>query len=209
MIKNIADLEEKIAQAIRKGEPLSEIILQEGLDLDVCLLHKSGRKIRRNAAVRNWDPLDGVVSITFRESTSQPAPVENAPEGDEAAPLTQEVNPAQEVVRALNEAEGDPALKFVSLKWFRDKYLPEQVGGWASDRETRQRAIVEAIERGWMLPGKVPNPKNPTFPVTSIRLNRPRPDVQKILGSHQESRTFSPVPIRGESLSSTVIADRR
>ena len=71
-------------------------------------------------------------------------------------------------------------------------------------------AIAKAIERNIILTGKVPNPKNPNFPTTSIRLNRPREDVRRILAGEQEaSHGFEPIEILGQGLSETVAADRR
>jgi hypothetical protein len=53
---------------------------------------------------------------------------------------------------------------------------------WAQDPDVPRRILQDATERNLVLTAKVPNPKQPTFPVTSIHLNRQHPDVQRILG---------------------------
>jgi hypothetical protein len=61
-----------------------------------------------------------------------------------------------------------------------------------------------------VLTSKVPNPKSPAFPVTAIRLNRSLPEVAEILGAPAPPPAeFSPIAIRGEELSQTVLRERR
>jgi hypothetical protein len=155
------------------------------------------------------------VSISYEAATDekagrveaevvQPAPAAEVPH----RVLTED--PVRGLVLALARAESDPKRGFVALKWFRDTYLPEQGYGWASSPEARHRAIVEADKRRWVLTSKVPNPKNPEFPVTSIRVNRPLQAVQEIL--KQESgfeADFAPIALAGERLSETVLRQRR
>jgi len=98
----------------------------------------------------------------------------------------------------------------VGLKWFRDVAMMEN--GSASfpfASEDRNALIRDAIARGIVLPGKVPNPKKPEFPVTSVRLNRVLPEVRAVLSSLAGPAGFRPVAIRGEALSATVLRDRR
>jgi hypothetical protein len=106
------------------------------------------------------------------------------------------------LLNALEEAENAPGRMFVALKWFRDEYLPSTGLGWAQNHEERQAVLAKAIQDGWILTGKVHNPKAPLYPTTTIRLNR-----QKQSGSAPESR-FRPVPISGEPLSRTILQDR-
>jgi hypothetical protein len=87
-----------------------------------------------------------------------------------------------EFIRALNRAESEPQLTFVSLKWFRDTYLVKGGYDWAYEPDLPRQFLSDAAERNMVLTSKVPNPKQPEFPVTSIHLNREHPDVQRILG---------------------------
>ncbi len=115
-----------------------------------------------------------------------------------------------DLIRALDHAESRPGYSFVALKWFRDTILPEESFLWAGDESTRQAVLRGAIDRQLILTSKTPNPKSPQFPVTAIRLNRLMPEVKAILGSSEAGVSdFRPVSIRGESLSQTVLRDRR
>lgn len=110
------------------------------------------------------------------------------------------------LIQALAQAEQKPGFQFVSLKWFRDTFLPREcpalIGAGA-------RLLWEATESGIVLTGKSPNPTLPQFPVTTVRLNRQHPEVVAALGGAASGRSgFRPVKIRGESLSQTVIQER-
>lgn len=110
------------------------------------------------------------------------------------------------LIQALAQAEQKPGFQFVSLKWFRDTFLPREcpalIGAGA-------RLLWEATESGIVLTGKSPNPTLPQFPVTTVRLNRQHPEVVAALGGAASGRSgFRPVRIRGESLSQTVIQER-
>ncbi len=119
-------------------------------------------------------------------------------------------DPARDLMLALARAEQDPQLGFVSLKWFRDTYLPRQGHAWDVAPDARQRVLVEAINRGWILTSKVANPKNPQYPVTAIRVNRPLADVRRILDQEAGfASPFAPITIPGERLSETVLRERR
>jgi hypothetical protein len=66
-----------------------------------------------------------------------------------------------------------------------------------------------AIEERLILVAKVPNPKAPQFPVTTIRVNRLMPEVRAILGGGSlVDLGFHPIEIKGEPLSVTVIRER-
>lgn len=99
----------------------------------------------------------------------------------------------------------------MSLKWFRDTALVSEGYPWASSDAMRQNVLRIAIENRLVLTSKVANPKAPQFPVTAIRLNRLMPEVKKILGDENEGGGFDfhPVEIRGESLSATILRERR
>ncbi|MGA2132370.1 MAG: hypothetical protein ABSH50_08765 [Bryobacteraceae bacterium] len=132
------------------------------------------------------------------------------PEPKSPAPAGAAIDPARDIVLTLAKAELDPELGFVSLKWFRDSYLPLQGHSWAAVPDQRERVLVNAIERKWILTSKVENPKNPQFPVTAIQLNRPLAEVRAILDSDPGFRsTFNPIVMTGEPLSETVLRERR
>jgi len=109
----------------------------------------------------------------------------------------------------LNLAEHRPGFDFVSLKWFRDAALPAGGYEWAKSDSTRHQVLSDAIARRLILTNKVPNPKDPSFPVTAIRVNRQMPEVMKIIGeAWYADSDFHPVEIRGEPLSATIIRER-
>lgn len=95
--------------------------------------------------------------------------------------------PLREFVLALDRVEKDPHLRFVSLKWFRDTYLPRRGFDWASDPDLPRQVVHEAAESGIILTAKVPNPKTPEFPVTTIRLNREHALVVEFLATARDS----------------------
>lgn len=119
-------------------------------------------------------------------------------------------DPLSDLVRVLDGVESRPGYGFVALKWFRDVALPAADLEWVRSESIRQKVLREAIDQHLVLTGKVQNPKAPQFPTTAIRLNRILPGVKAILGEKQSSvGDFEPVNIRGESLSNTVLRERR
>jgi hypothetical protein len=107
----------------------------------------------------------------------------------------------RELCATLAEAErGGHA--FIALKWFRDSFLPRKAFSWNQHPESRQMILAEAIQRGVVLTSKIPNPKTPAYPTTTIRLNRAEAGVP------EEAQRFRPVAIHGEPLSSTLDDDR-
>jgi hypothetical protein len=204
----IAELEFRLEQSFR--ESLAGFLGGRfaGYRPRVALL-KNGRKTRSDAADDNWSPETGEVRITFE-----------AEPGTETAALADglEILPAadpggrdglDDLVRQLDRAERRPGYNFVALKWFRDSVLPAVRSEWSSP-EVRDRIVRAAIERQIVLTSKVPNPKSPEYPVTALRLNRSQQEVQAILGGQNCTPTeFQPVAIRGESISATILRERR
>lgn len=167
--------------------PLLLLAPVEGSSVHVSLRHRDmARQIRRNYGAHAFNQRDGAVWIVFEAPhPDRPAPRERRDEMRlESADHGSGANPFDEFIHALDEAENQPQLNFVSLKWFRDTYLARSGYGWAQDPEVPRRILQEATERSLVLTSKVPNPKQPTFPVTSIHLNRQHPDVQRILGAN-------------------------
>jgi hypothetical protein len=202
-MQTIEDIQGAFAQAVEALVPPEHAAV-------VALLDSSGRKKRRDAAGRNWDPMSGSVSITFvkteRPSLAPKLPAETDPVELPSPALSRQL---LEAIQALDTAERTRS--FVALKWFRDHYLPGAGVHWAAVPYAGQEVIKQAIDCGLFLTGQVPNPKTPAFRTTTICLNRQRPDVQRVLGAAPAapSRVFRPVPISGEPLSATVIRERR
>jgi hypothetical protein len=115
-----------------------------------------------------------------------------------------------QLLKALDRAESTPGWNFVPLRKFRDEILSSESVP-SLDTEAERHAFLDfAIRKRFVLVGKVPNPKAPQFPVTTVRLNRLMPEVKRMLGGKDdEDIDFHPVEIRGEPLSATIIRERR
>jgi hypothetical protein len=229
MSVRIDQLEPELAQKL--VSPLKEILnqLQYSVSgqyrLRVSLLDANGRKKRSDASAANWSPESGRIEIRF-----EPSPVELKsampevvrPEDGKSFPQTpmtafsgsnrSALSIEIELLRALDRAESTPGWNFVSLKKFRDEVLPSQSfapGSFQPADVHWEAAIRRAIEKRLILTGKVPNPKSPQFPVTSIRLNRLMPEVQDVLGLPTKNLEFRPIHIKGEPLSAIILRERR
>jgi hypothetical protein len=188
--KSVADLENDIESALEhlrdldlRGKlppelrPLLLLAPVEGSSVHVSLRHRDTvRQIRRAHGAQAFAQRACGAWIVFEA----PQLEWHDEGGREAAP---HVRPFDEFIRALHQAEHEPQLHFVSLKWFRDTYLQKCGFAWAQEPDAPRRLLQEATDRGLVLTSKVPNPKTPAFPVTSIHLNREHPDLQRILGS--------------------------
>jgi hypothetical protein len=200
----------------------------QGRRLTISLLDESGRKKRCSAAPENWSPESGEIRIRFEPADSTQVDI-TAKNGEGSTPREQNATPnvstgeeslafdAAKLLRqnneklaqmldALDRAEGTPGWNFVPLRKFRDEILP----GDLPSPEDRHAFLDLAIKRRFILVGKVPNPKAPQFPVTTVRLNRLMPEVKAILGQSDDEETdFHPVEILGEPMSATIIRERR
>jgi len=115
-----------------------------------------------------------------------------------------------DLIRCLDLAESRPGYTFVALKWFRDVALPGSASAWAQSDAVRSNVLREAIDRRIVVTGRIPNPKSPQFPVTTLKLNRLLPEVRTVLGRGDSMEEgFEPITIRGENLSATVLRERR
>lgn len=172
--------------------PLLLLSPVDGTSVHVSLRHRDhARQIRRTYGAHAFDQRQGAAWIVFeappvvaRESEHRPQHAERferRPDRDFDR-RERRTDPLDEFIRALADAENQPQLKFVSLKWFRDTYLLKMGFPWAEDPEIPRRILQDATDRSLVLTDKVANPKQPMFPVTSIHLNREHPDVQRILG---------------------------
>jgi hypothetical protein len=223
----VNEVEPQLAQKL--GDPLREILqdlsysLPENYQPLVSLLDASGRKKRSNAAASNWSPESGGrLEIRFEPVTQekkQAAPGVSRTDHNVhhavpsvASAANSYVHPAEaELLRAVDRAESRPGWNFAPLKKFRDEILPMEPLPVGMRTDVEQHAVLRsAIDKRFILVGKVPNLKAPQFPVTTIRLNRLMPEVKAALGqANNPDADFQPVEIRGEPLSATILRERR
>jgi hypothetical protein len=201
---SIADLEHDLENALAhvreldtRGDlpaelkPLLLLSPVDGTSVHVSLRHRDhARQIRRTFGANAFDQRDGAAWIVFEAPPVEARDDERRPQREERFERRPErdfdrgnrrSDPLDDFIRALDDAENQPQLKFVSLKWFRDTYLLKMGFPWADDPEIPRRLLQDATDRSLVLTDKVANPKQPMFPVTSIHLNREHPDVQRIL----------------------------
>jgi hypothetical protein len=201
-------------------------IAPPGYQAIVELCGENGRSKRRNASATSWNPEEDEVRIYFEridgeaEESADYMHQHAAPtrarsprhQDDGASHLfhqadAPQLDPAEmderikELSATLAEAErGGHA--FIALKWFRDSFLPRKSYGWNQNPELRQLILAEAILRGVVMTSKIPNPKTPAYPTTTIRLNRAE------AGLPEESQRFRPIPIQGGSMNAALDDDR-
>ena len=202
------ELERTIGSAVQAYLPQTA-----GYDIEVDII-ENHRKKRSDASRESWRPEIGEIRIRFvvRHSELQHQVAEKAmPEAESIVTLDQNGNHTrQQLIGSLDRVERRPGYSFVALKWFRDKVLPGEGFAWAGTYEARSEVLSEAIRDNVVLTSKVPNPNAPAFPVTAVRLNRIHPEVIDSLGDGgRDSDDFSPVKIRGQGLSATIIQERR
>ncbi|HTU70506.1 MAG TPA: hypothetical protein VMF11_09330 [Candidatus Baltobacteraceae bacterium] len=199
-----AALSDEIQALVRSGS--FEPIIPQNVHVRAVFHHadgkKAARKIRESADFEtNFAPLETAVVLTF-----EPAPTSSSRIGEN----TRYERPGTEVlaalIRALDRAESRPGYTFVAFKWFRDVGMSVEP---ALAHLNREALLREAIDQGIVQTGKVPNPKNPNFPVASVRLNRSASDVQTVLRASEPRARFAPVSISGEPLSETILRERR
>jgi hypothetical protein len=209
----IDQLEPELAQKLVK--PLRTILhelrytIPGQYHLRVSLLDSNGRKKRSDASAENWSPESGRIEIRFEPATEETASQEFSRAADRKSGSD---SLETRLLKALDHAESTPGWNFVSLKKFRDEILSREAFAPGSFQPTDvhwQEAIQSAIGKRLILVGKVPNPKSPQFPVTSIRLNRLMPEVQEVLGLPKKDLGFHPIHIKGEPLSATILRERR
>jgi len=193
-----------------------------GYQAIVELCGENGRSKRRNASAASWSPEEDEVRIYFeridedriddderlvpqaRTRAARPSHqvFEDGNVDDSAGGLPADIDDRiKELCATLAEAErGGHA--FIALKWFRDSFLPRKAFSWNQNPESRQMILAEAILRGVVLTSKIPNPKTPAYPTTTIRLNRAEAGVP------EEAQRFRPVSVQGESMTVTLDDDR-
>jgi hypothetical protein len=238
MTRKIQEVEPQFAQKL--SNPLKNILqefsysLPEHYQPRVFLLDANGRKKRSSASAENWSPEFGRIEIRFERGSSEdpgfvrttavPSLIAANDRSRDSGGKSEEAGsrevrsfmPPTEsdllnaLMRALANAESRPGWNFVPLKKFRDEILPAEHVASMRTEEERQNALRLAIEKRFVVIGRVPNPKAPAFPVTTIRLNRFMPEVKLVLGLADDSESgFRPVSIQGEPLSATILRERR
>jgi len=238
MSLKIEDVEPKFAQKLESGHPLKDILHEFGYQIPenyqacVSLLDANGRKKRSSAAAGNWSWESGRIELRFEPGQASPrgsaqAPPSAGSKQPAAAPSggqftrtavgaatkpTPEQPSEAELLRilakTLDHAESRPGWNFVPLKKFRDEIILAE-NPTVTDVEWHN-VLRSAIDKRLVLVGKVPNPKAPEFPVTTVRLNRLMPEVMILLGHTSDpDLDFHPVEIRGEPLSATILRERR
>jgi hypothetical protein len=182
----LRELEER-GELPRELKSLLALAPPDGASVHVSLRQRdTGRQLRTSGPVQAWTPRACGVWVIYEVAQGlggiggpQPRTIEGSG------------NPLLDFISALDHVEKDPHLHFVSLKWFRDTYLPKRGYDWANDPDLPRQMVHEAAEAEMILTSKVPNPKTPEFPVTTIQLNRTHPKVQRML----ESLAPKPAPV--------------
>lgn len=186
----IADLEADIEDALdaladldRRGRlprelrALLALTAPPGASVHVSLRHRdTQRQIRRNAAEEHYAQGSCGAWVVF----------ELPPDEVRELPPSVSLQPEEvldEFIRALDRAERDPHMSFVSLKYFRDQYLAKVGLTWARDFDLTRAVIQDATDKAILELSKVPNPRQPEFPVTTIRLSRNHDRVKSALAS--------------------------
>lgn len=193
----ISDLEADLQEALdalqhyeRRGElpdelrPLLLLTPPEGGSVHVSLRHRDQmRQIRRTLAEGSFDPRTCGAWIVF-ELAPDGVVAGASTDGDEAF--------LREFVLALDRAERDPHMAFVSLKYFRDQYLVKTGHGWARDFDLVRHLMQKATDDGLIQLARVPNPRQPEFPVTSLQLARDHAFVKSVLEAQMPVQPAAP-----------------
>jgi hypothetical protein len=223
---------QKLVSPLKQALHELRYFVPDHYQLRVSLLDANGRKKRSNASAENWSPESGRIEIRFEpapparqtEATSgashrigdvpaasgKPTKFSENLSGQRVYAHPAETDLLKILANGLDRAESKPGWNFVPLRKFRDEILPhDPIASKLTDVDWRE-VLRSAISKRLVLVGRVPNPKAPEFPVTTIRLNRLMPEVQAILGpGDSEDMDFHPVEIRGEPLSTTILRERR
>ena len=201
---------------------LQSLLSNTGLPLEgyraSVRLHGKQRDKKRSATVESFRAKTDSIVISFEAATTAGNP-DNSDSGLQTAPrISASAHKAKQdseteiddLIGSLARVEARPGYTFVALKWFRDVALPGEGSAWTQSEAKRRQVLSEAIEAKIILTSKVPNPRNPQFPVTGIRLNRLLPRVKRALGlSGDDDLDFRPIEIKGEPLSATILRERR
>ncbi len=221
--KSIGELQAEIEAALSRVattplpvglEPLRYLAAPEGMAARVSLRYLAEhRQIRRTADGCYWNREDGECEaiVSYELEEAEHAPTEREAQPSSSTPQGLVSRALRDLVLALDAAEREPRFReFVGIKPFRDQFLPYRGYDWTAAPQSRHKTLADAIDQGMILRSSIANPKSPEYPTTAIKLNREHPCVKLILNATDEERcVFRPVSIRGEAISSTLIAERR
>lgn len=193
-MSTFADLE-KCYEDLVNG---SRKLLPAGTVAKARLLHEDGRKARSTGSVERNFTDAYKVEIYFEQVVQ-----------DDLLGGTRHYGP---LLRALYALEQEGTQDYVVFTWFRNKYIPQLDAFRGVALDEIQTSLSNLIQDGCILTDKVPNPKNPSIPVTTIRVNRSHREVQKVTGvnagkvSGSNQRLFK---MAGPPLSQTIVNSRR
>jgi len=105
-------------------------------------------------------------------------------------------------LRKLAEMERTSRGGFVWLGFVLNDVLPQMGFG----KEEARRFIHDLDTKGLVAISKVPSPKNPEYQASRIQVNTAHPEVNALLEA--SSADFTPIPVRGEPVSRTILQDR-
>jgi hypothetical protein len=171
-------------------------------------LEEDGRKKRSTADASYWSFHSGEMVLFFEpnpdseeeEATAGIHSISPATNGPTAPVLSGAELEIQQCVQALDDAE-KRGKQFIAYKWFRDLVLAGLPHGWAKDAERRQQVLAASIDAGRISVQKIPNPRQPAFPTTTLSVNRSAPAAGI-------KPRFRPVQVLGEPVSTTLLRDR-
>lgn len=168
-----------------------------------------GRKVRDDAAASYFDPDRCEVVIRFipvgKPEHGDSRTEADVPDFEQPSSPFELDEPLKQLLDELGRVEG--TRPFVGLKWFRDQVLPASGHEWTRNPGTLHSLLRYATDQRMILTSQVPNPNQPHHPVTAIRTNRRHPLFQP--EAQKQANRFTPIRIRGGSISDTVIEDRR
>lgn len=156
-------------------QPLLALAPPRGATVEVTMLDGGSGPANGNGAAADE------IRIAFREH------------GAESNDHQSEGDPMVELIEVLAQAERSPQLRFVALKFLRDRLLPQTQKTWAQSPQSCQALIAEAIDKGILLTSKTPNPRNPDFPVTAVHLDHTNPTVAAATKGEATPATTPPV----------------
>ena len=220
--QTIHELEEKMASAIERLAELSEESSQSEMHnvlrgfkslfcpaglRPVVQLEQDGRKKRNSGPASGWTFATGEIVVYFDEADMlltdhqvQSGSLEGERVKQAPVELGDDSSEVKECCEALAEAEA-LGRQFIAFTWFRDLALPAKPFPWSRDPVRRQQVLASAIASGAIQTQRIPNPKSPMHPTTTVKLNRTSSPITL-------KTRFNPVPVRGESVSATLLHDR-
>jgi hypothetical protein len=173
----VADALRALARLRRLGgvppalEPLCQLAPREGMDVHVAFRAEGHGSPEVHLSYR---PLE-------HQRGAHPSHHDDYAQDEEPVPQVDPELALKDLLQLVARSEQDPRLQFIALKLLRDRILPQSGSPWALHPKVCQAVIGDAINRELLVTRKVPNPRNPDFPVTAVVLNRDNPALAKYL----------------------------